>query len=143
MPWLSTPCRSAQDRMSAVASAFSSGMPQANTIALICARCCSYGAGMNGPPSIGAQPCAPRAFRQGCCPSSHWSAVRHQRWKMEDKGAELLRARFGIDLPGVEVPPAIAPLLDRRVVRRYRDEPVPDSLLDALLAAAQAGPGKS
>ena len=29
MPWLSTPCRSAQDRMSAVASALSSGMPQA------------------------------------------------------------------------------------------------------------------
>jgi FMN reductase [NAD(P)H] len=62
---------------------------------------------------------------------------------MEDKGAELLRARFGIDLPCVEVPPAIAPLLDRRVVRRYRDEPVPDSLLDALLAAAQSAPAKS
>ena len=35
------------------------------------------------------------------------------------------------------------PLLDRRVVRRYRDEPVPDSLLDALLAAAQSAPAKS
>ncbi|HET8995624.1 MAG TPA: nitroreductase family protein [Acetobacteraceae bacterium] len=58
-------------------------------------------------------------------------------------GAELLRARFGIDVPGAEVPDAIAPLLDRRVVRRYRDEPVPDSLLDALLAAAQSAPAKS
>ncbi|MGE0223812.1 MAG: nitroreductase family protein [Acetobacteraceae bacterium] len=58
-------------------------------------------------------------------------------------GGELLRARFGIDLPGAEVPDVIAPLLDRRVVRRYKDEPVPDSLLDALLAAAQSAPAKS
>lgn len=58
-------------------------------------------------------------------------------------GADLLRARFGIDLPGASVPDAVAPLLDRRVVRRYRDEPVPDPLLDALLAAAQSAPAKS
>ena len=61
---------------------------------------------------------------------------------MADK-AELLRARYGIDMPGVDVPDAVAPLLDRRVVRRYRDEPVPDSLLDALLAAAQSALAKS
>src|SRR5882757_4415207 len=46
MPWLSTPCRSAQERMSAVASALSSGMPQAKRMALSCARFLSYGAGM-------------------------------------------------------------------------------------------------
>ena len=60
-----------------------------------------------------------------------------------DDSAELLRARFGIDLPDVDVPPAMAPLLDRRVTRRYTDQPVPDSLLDALLAAAQSAPTKS
>jgi FMN reductase [NAD(P)H] len=55
----------------------------------------------------------------------------------------LLRARFGIDLPGTEVPDAIASLIDRRVTRRYTDQDVPDSLLDALLAAAQSAPAKS
>lgn len=58
-------------------------------------------------------------------------------------GRELLQARFGIDLPGVEVPDAIAGLLDRRVVRRYTDQDVPDPLLDGLLAAAQSAPAKS
>jgi nitroreductase/FMN reductase [NAD(P)H] len=55
----------------------------------------------------------------------------------------LLQARFGIDLPGTRVPAAIAPLIDRRVTRRYTDQAVPDSLLDALLAAAQSAPAKS
>jgi nitroreductase/FMN reductase [NAD(P)H] len=55
----------------------------------------------------------------------------------------LLRARFGFDLPGTEVPDSIAGLLDRRVTRRYTEQDVPDSLLDALLAVAQSAPAKS
>jgi len=55
----------------------------------------------------------------------------------------LLRARYGLDQQAPEVPPAVAALLDRRVTRRYRDEDVPDPLLDTLLAAAQSAPAKS
>jgi FMN reductase [NAD(P)H] len=54
-----------------------------------------------------------------------------------------LQARFGLDLPGIAVPHAVAALLDRRVTRRYRAEPVSDALLDTLLAAAQSAPSKS
>src|SRR6201746_2493035 len=55
----------------------------------------------------------------------------------------LLRARFGIDLPGTEVPDAIASLIDRRVTRRYTEQDVPDSLLAPLVAAPQPAPAKS
>jgi nitroreductase/FMN reductase [NAD(P)H] len=55
----------------------------------------------------------------------------------------LLQARFGIDLPGTEIPDAIAGLIDRRVTRRYTEQDVPDSLLNGLLAAAQSAPAKS
>ena len=55
----------------------------------------------------------------------------------------LLRARFGIEQPNTEIPDAVAPLIDRRVTRRYTERDVPDSLLDALLAAAQSAPAKS
>jgi len=56
---------------------------------------------------------------------------------------QLLRARYGLELDGPDVPRAVAALLDRRVGRRYRDEDVPETLLDMLLAAAQSAPTKS
>ena len=55
----------------------------------------------------------------------------------------LLKGRFGVELPGVEVPDAIAALIDRRVTRRYTEHDVPEALVDALLAAAQSAPAKS
>jgi len=57
--------------------------------------------------------------------------------------AALLEARFGAPADGPPLPEAVAALLDRRVTRRYRAEPVEDALLDALLAAAQSAPSKS
>lgn len=60
-------------------------------------------------------------------------------------GAALLAARYGMPAGPAEdaVPPGVAALLDRRVARRYRAEPVTDALLDLLLAAAQSAPTKS
>ena len=55
----------------------------------------------------------------------------------------LLEARFGEAADGPPLPEGVAALLDRRVARRYREEPVGDALLDALLAAAQSAPSKS
>ena len=51
--------------------------------------------------------------------------------------------RFGTESGAVELPAALAALLDRRVTRRYRAEPVSDALLDGLLAVAQSAPSKS
>ena len=48
--------------------------------------------------------------------------------------------RFGGD---AQAEPGIHGLLNRRSIRRYRDEPVPDALLDVLLACAQSAPTKS
>ncbi|MCC7274534.1 MAG: nitroreductase family protein, partial [Alphaproteobacteria bacterium] len=39
--------------------------------------------------------------------------------------------------------PALARILGRRTIRRYRDAPVPDGLLTLLLACAQSAPSKS
>lgn len=61
--------------------------------------------------------------------------------------AALYRARFGIDVPGFEQAPpdlaAVESILARASVRRFRDEPVSDGLLAALLACAQSAPTKS
>lgn len=57
----------------------------------------------------------------------------------------LLEARFGHlpFAPPEAVPEALAALLDRRVTRRYRPEPVPGPLLETILAAAASAPSKS
>jgi nitroreductase/FMN reductase [NAD(P)H] len=56
----------------------------------------------------------------------------------------LIRARYGaLPFPPPDIPPGLAMLLDRRVTRRYRPDPVPDALLDAVLAGAQSAPAKS
>src|SRR6266478_7078700 len=59
---------------------------------------------------------------------------------------EELRARFGLDLDlGGELPdnPGIRQLLLRRTRRRYTDDPVPDSFVRLLLAAAFSASSKS
>jgi FMN reductase [NAD(P)H] len=57
---------------------------------------------------------------------------------------DLIRARYGaLPFTPVDIPPALAPILDRRVTRRYRSDPVPDTLLDTVLAGAQSAPTKS
>ncbi len=55
----------------------------------------------------------------------------------------LLAARFGEPRTGTPVPWSVAALLDRRVTRSYRTDPVPDALLSTLLAAGQSAPSKS
>jgi nitroreductase/FMN reductase [NAD(P)H] len=56
----------------------------------------------------------------------------------------LIRARYGaLPFSPPEIPAGLAMLLDRRVTRLYRPDPVPDALLDAVLAGAQSAPAKS
>ena len=61
----------------------------------------------------------------------------------DGNGAALLAARYGTEADAGDIPPALAALLDRRVTRRYRPDPVPEPLLETLLAAAQSAPAKS
>ena len=56
----------------------------------------------------------------------------------------LIRARYGaLPFQPTEITDGLAMLLDRRVTRRYRPDPVPDALLDTVLAGAQSAPAKS
>lgn len=60
--------------------------------------------------------------------------------------AGLMKNRYGMDT-GVEgadaLPPTVSGLLARRCIRRYTDDPVPEALLETLLACAQSAPTKS
>jgi FMN reductase [NAD(P)H] len=62
---------------------------------------------------------------------------------IEVDGAKLMAARYGTGSDAGALPPALAALLDRRVTRRYKPDPVPGPLLETLLAAAQSAPAKS
>ena len=56
------------------------------------------------------------------------------------------QARFGVGLDddsAAAFEPALEPMLDHRSCRRFDAEPVPDTLLNALLAAAFSAPSKS
>tara|TARA_Y100000588_G_scaffold394253_1_gene513744 strand:- start:2917 stop:3732 length:816 start_codon:yes stop_codon:yes gene_type:complete len=60
--------------------------------------------------------------------------------------ADLYKNRFGLDREigqGMKAEGTVAEILNRRSLRRYTDEPVPDDLLDVLLACAQSAPAKS
>tara|TARA_R110002110_G_scaffold11824_6_gene56617 strand:- start:78 stop:983 length:906 start_codon:yes stop_codon:yes gene_type:complete len=60
--------------------------------------------------------------------------------------AELVGGRYGSNFEGdtpAELPAAVRQLLERRCIRRYTEDPVPDGLLDTLLACAQSAPTKS
>lgn len=58
--------------------------------------------------------------------------------------SDLVRARYGtLPFTPAEIPPALAPILDRRVTRRYRPDAIPDALLRTVLAGAQSAPSKS
>lgn len=59
---------------------------------------------------------------------------------------ELIGGRYGAEYDAetpAELPEAVSQLLSRRCIRRYTDEPIPDALLDTLLACAQSAPTKS
>ena len=58
---------------------------------------------------------------------------------------DLIRARYGnlAFEPPAEIPAGLAMVLDRRVTRRYRPEPIPEPLLQTVLAGAQSAPSKS
>src|SRR6185437_12905295 len=80
------------------------------------------------------------------CPLPIFRQTGRRRMRMDPTAADLAtlwQARFGTEPGAVELPAALAALLDRRVTRRYRAEPVSDALLDGLLAVAQSAPSKS
>ncbi|MSP66636.1 MAG: NADPH-dependent oxidoreductase [Alphaproteobacteria bacterium] len=59
---------------------------------------------------------------------------------------DLMRERFGVAVPGGEGLPAegaLAAIIQRRSMRRYRPDPLPGPLLGALLTAAQSAGSKS
>lgn len=59
---------------------------------------------------------------------------------------ELIDRRFGFETHlghGLPANPGLSQLIDRRVTRKFRTDPIPEPLLEAVLAAAQSAPSKS
>lgn len=59
---------------------------------------------------------------------------------------DLIGGRYGAAYDAetpAELPEVVSQLLSRRCIRRYTDAPIPDALLDTLLACAQSAPTKS
>ena len=60
--------------------------------------------------------------------------------------SELYKNRFGLNKEigkDMESDDTVGAILHRRSLRRYKDEPVPQELLEVLLACAQSAPAKS
>jgi nitroreductase len=74
------------------------------------------------------------------------SNFKRMRQSDMNTSSELIGGRYGTvnagDTPD-ELPAAVRQLLERRCIRRYTDAPVPESVLDTLLACAQSAPTKS
>lgn len=71
---------------------------------------------------------------------------QRMRYQGMSTSAELVGGRYGHTFGGAtpaDLPAAVRQLLERRCIRRYTDEPVPDGVLETLLACAQSAPTKS
>ena len=78
--------------------------------------------------------------------TTHGNNFQRLSYQGMSTSAELIGGRYGHTFDGAtpeELPAAVQQLLERRCIRRYTEEAIPDSLMDTLLACAQSAPTKS